>query len=782
MSTIDRYLIRQSIAPFFLALGVFTFVLAVEPMLNYAKDLLAKGVSLPTVGLLIACLLPQALAITIPMALVTGVLMALGRLSADREAVALLACGVSPMRLLRPILVIGLLVGGLDMYTLVRLTPDANQLWRDIAFRELTEQTAADIKPRVFFKQFPGKVLYVTDVRPDGQWSRVLLGGTSESGKLQLTLAESGRLIIDKDQQQVVLLLDPARQYAPVGDGSAYASSQNQQVVVGIRADAVFGPRQTVATKNEMRPDQLREEIAKKRSIGEPVHQEIIQLQQMVSFPVACLVLAIVGLGLGLTAGRQGRLSGLTMGLGVIVVYYAFMAMAEAYTKSIARTGGPVDLVATLARWVPNIVLALIGAFALWRQTRPSGLNLPGLSWPWRRVKPEPPLPEGQSRPTKAVGRPIILASRRRLRLPGPRILDRYVSRSFVRSVTLAFLALLSLYYIGGFLDLADRIRRPGDGWVFINFLVQSTPQFVVFIIPIAILVAGLGTIGGLTRTGELTVMRACGVSLYRTALPLLLFALVGSGLLFLLEDRVLGEANKTASQLRDHFRDHQNPPPINVAGEGWLIGSAGRVYHYAAFDPSSPSASGQPTLVGLSVFTIDDQPYRLRRHLYANHATFAGGQWTADAGWVEVLDGEAQRHETFGRQPVDVDPVQDFMRAQQDPSTMRFGELREYVQKLGESGFNAAEPAVDLHRKLAFPAVTLVMTLLAVPFGVSIGRKGALYGIGLAIILAGAYFLTTTIFVALGSAGLLPPMLAAWGANIVFGAAALFMLLTVRT
>jgi lipopolysaccharide export LptBFGC system permease protein LptF len=123
VSILDRYLIRLTIPPFLLALGVFTFVLAVEPMLDKAKDLLAKGVHVPDVGILVLCLLPSALSLTIPMSLLTGLLMALGRLSADREAVALLACGISPLRLLRPVLLVGLMVAGVDMYILMRATP-----------------------------------------------------------------------------------------------------------------------------------------------------------------------------------------------------------------------------------------------------------------------------------------------------------------------------------------------------------------------------------------------------------------------------------------------------------------------------------------------------------------------------------------------------------------------------------------------------------------------------------------------------------------------------------
>jgi LPS export ABC transporter permease LptG len=427
---------------------------------------------------------------------------------------------------------------------------------------------------------------------------------------------------------------------------------------------------------------------------------------------------------------------------------------------------------------------------AVWRQTRPSGLNLPipgfiSRLFPVRPIAPKnaPSAQKNDSDGSAATTGPSRVVVRvPRLTLSWPRTLDRYVSRLFLRTAALSFLGLMALLYIGGYVDLAEKLKRPGDAWIFLNFLAQSTPQFLIYIVPVAMLVSVLGTVGGLTRTGELTVMRACGVSLYRTAIPLLAFALMGSGVLFLIEDRVLGEANRTAHVLRNEFKDHPQGPTINVANDGWLVGSGGKVYHYAAFDSASRSSTGQPTLRDLSVFEVATNPFRLRQHLHTTRAVFNGTAWVADAGWSQTFDADAVTHQDFKQATLPLDPVEDFQRAQLDPGTMRYGDLREYVKRLGAGGYNVAEPTVNLHRKIAFPMVTIVMTLLAIPFGVTIGRKGALYGIGLATILAGAYFLLTTFFVAAGSAGLLPPMLAAWAANILFGAGAAYMILTVRT
>ncbi len=183
LKTLDRYLLREILGPFSMALGVFTFALAVQPMLTYAQNLLAKNVPLPTVGFLLLTLLPQSLGVTIPMALLTGLLMALGRLSGDREAVALLACGVNPLRLMRPVALFAIAVAAADLYVMVEAVPSGNQRFREVTFHLLAQQTDSDIKAGQFYEGFPGKVLYVQGNRPGGGWSGVFVADTSQPGR-----------------------------------------------------------------------------------------------------------------------------------------------------------------------------------------------------------------------------------------------------------------------------------------------------------------------------------------------------------------------------------------------------------------------------------------------------------------------------------------------------------------------------------------------------------------------------------------------------------------------
>ena len=139
-------------------------------------------------------------------------------------------------------------------------------------------------------------------------------------------------------------------------------------------------------------------------------------------------------------------------------------------------------------------------------------------------------------------------------------------------------------------------------------------------------------------------------------------------------------------------------------------------------------------------------------------------------------------RYEVIAERAMALEPPKYFESTVPLPDQMTFGELRTYISQLRASGASATPYLVELQRKLAFPMVTVVMTLIAVPFAITTGRRGALYGIGIGIVLAIVYFIVMTLFVAMGEGGLLAPFLAAWAPNLMFSAAAAYMILTVRT
>ena len=266
MRTIDRYVIREILPPFFLSLLIFTFILEIPPVMRDLEKLVAKGVSWGTAGRILLTLIPQGLGLTIPMATLTGILVGLGRLSADREAVALLACGVSPYRLLRPVLAFAVVATGATLYVMLQAIPDANQTFRNITFDLVSQKLASDIRPRVFFEDFPGFVLYTRD--QDARWRRwkdVMVADNRQPESGSVYMAEGGQLVIDRAQRRVGLILDqrrPATRADRPGETSMY--SFPDQVQLSLDPRPVFGRQELPRTVTEKSIAELQADAARK--------------------------------------------------------------------------------------------------------------------------------------------------------------------------------------------------------------------------------------------------------------------------------------------------------------------------------------------------------------------------------------------------------------------------------------------------------------------------------------------------------------------------------------
>jgi len=770
LRTLDRYLIREMATPFALALLVFTFLLIIDPVLDYAEPLLAKGVPFWAVVRIVLTLVPQALGIAIPVGLLVGILVAFGRLSGDRETVALLAGGISLYRLLRPVAIVAAGATAATLWVMVVAIPDANQTFREITYSIIAERAQNDVQPRVFFEDFPGKVLFVRDVPPSGDgWRGVFLADTSQPGWPVVFVATSGRLILDRAERRVDFLLERGARYT-ADDVLEFGST-----TIALDPGSVFprsGPQRNVP---EMTISQLQEQIQVKARQGLSAHTEIMALQQKFSIPVACLVFALLGLALGVTSRKDGKLAGFVVGLGVVFLYYILMYLSEGATKG-------QWLSASLSRWIPNLVLGPLGLAALvWRSRYAEG-RLP-FTRPAARIPPAPaltPAPETVTAPAgpRVPGRVVVILRVPRLNLPTPTILDRYLARYWIRIVAVTFAGLLGIAYIASFIDISSYLfKGEATGRMLIEYFWYSTPEFVYYTIPLSVLLATLATIGLLTRTSELTVMKACGISLYRAAVPMLGLAAVAGLMLFGLEESLLAVANQRKDAINRTIRGRP-PRTSSVANRNWLVARDGRIYHYALYDRDTRR------VFGLSVYALADDGDRMVSQTGVERAEYRDG-WRADAGWVQRYDEPdrlAAQIERFEASALDIERPDYFETEVTSADMMTVAQLRHHVDELRAAGLNVVPHEVRLQRKMAFPFVTIIMTLLAVPFAVTTGRRGALYGIGLGIALALAYWLLTSLFAAVGTAGLLAPWLAAWAPNLLFGAGALYLILTVRT
>ena len=385
------------------------------------------------------------------------------------------------------------------------------------------------------------------------------------------------------------------------------------------------------------------------------------------------------------------------------------------------------------------------------------------------------------SAPAGRGTRVVVVIKIPHIAFPRPSILDWYVLKQALRVSVLAGSGLLALFYIASFIDLSDHLfKGRTSGFTVLTYLWWASPQFTYYLVPLAVLMGALVTIGALTKNTELVVMKACGISLYRAAAPLLILAVIGSAILLGLEEGVLAVSNRRADAINNAIRGRF--PTATDLDRRWVTANNGDVYQYLYFEP------GRNRLNGLSIFQFGKDPSTLARRKYFAYATFNGdreakGQvtWQGGKGWERDFEPK-RRFSSFTNQSVAMEGPGYFASERPDAQYMSYRQLSEHVTSLEAGGFNVVPYVVALHRKLAFPFVTLIMALIAVPFAVTTGKRGAMYGIGAGIVLAILYWTAISVFGAIGAGGLMAPALAAWAPNIIFGCAAMYLLLTVRT
>nr|AIE90714.1 permease YjgP/YjgQ family protein [uncultured marine thaumarchaeote AD1000_06_A03] len=758
LSTADRYILREVLRPFSLSLLVFTFLLMIPPIMEVAEELIVKGADGLTILKLMGTLVPQALGITIPISLLVGILMGLGRLCSDREMVAFQACGFSVYRILFSLFPLAIVSGLVTCYIFLVPLPNANQAFREISFQTVAQSAEGEVKPRVFYEGFPNVMLYVRETSLNG-WTDVFLADSRSSDQPDVYVAKEGQVVIDPQERRVDIVLRAGMGHqVDSEDSSLYSVHAFDEMVIGLDPDAVFLTDSPNRGYAELTVSQLSKEVERLREANLPSHRPIMEIHRKFSIPIACLVFVLMGVGLGITNRKDSKLSSFALGIAVVFSYYVLMYGSEAVAAA--------SLISPhLAMWLPNIILGFVGVLlVMWRSSLIEWKGaIPFLSLYFKRFsvarKPNTTLIKGQ--------------------VLNINLLDWYITKLYMRVVFLAFVGFLGVFYISTFIDRSNELYTgQTTGWTLLEYFWYATPQFSYYVLPVSVLVATLITVGLLSKTSELTVMKACGISVYRATFPVLLISLIGSGLLFGMSESILAGSNRRAEALDDEIRN-KAPRAIDGLNRKWIVSKSGEIYNYLFFEPD------RNELGGLSIYEFEGHPWTLARRSFIKHATY-DNRWEGSDVWVREFDRRDVSFVGFSSARNQLLPSLEspeyFETEQHDAQLMNAGQLNSYIKEVQTSGFDVVGLMVAFHRKISFPFITLILTLIAVPFAVTTGPRGALYGVSIGIAIACLYWIIISLFAAIGSAGILTPILAAWAPNLLFGAFAVYLLLSVKT
>ena len=777
MRIIDRYIFREILSHALLGLGIFTFVIFV-PQLVQIMNVVARGSGdARQIALLFFSAFPRVLTFSVPIGVLVGVLIGLGRMSADSELIAMNAAGMGLKRILIPVGLLALLATGVTLCMTVWLGPISIHTMRSLEDRLRSAQASFEIQPRIFNEQFPHLVLYVQDISAAAMnWHGVFLAESDGGDVSRLTLAEDAIVAADRNQGKLQLFL----RQGTVHESQAQGPEHYGLSAFGERDQAlnVGGSAATQATGliNPERP--LRQLFADK---GPEATESHVEFQRRFAFPAACLVFALVALPVGSRPRRGGRAGGFVLAITLVSAYYIiFVLCAE-----LARDG---SLPIWLGIWTANILMAAAG-LALFPSMEKLGGDSPfrealgRLGHWWRQVRSKRTLelPAAENLTRESFDKPKSRSSRLRVVGSFPQVLDYYLLRNFIFYFALLLVGFILLFEIFTFFDLLDDIARHRATYLDVANYFRYLSYYLMYqLAPLACLVSILITLGIMTKNNELVAFKAAGISLYRVALPLLLAGGLVTVALVAFDETYLPYANRRAEELHSMIKGL--PPQTYLEPQRrWIVGNNSKIYNYQVYD------TDRRLFGGLAVFELDPQTFALSRRVYAARATWEPqqGAWILESGWIRDFQGDkVSRYAEFNviELPEINEPPAYFTREVRQSSEMDWFELRSYIDRLRHSGFDVARLSVQLYKKLSFPLIAPVVILLAIPFSILVGSRGAVGGLALGVGLAVIYWATAALFEAMGGVGQLPPVLSAWSPDFIFLFCGLYFFLRMPT
>ncbi len=779
MRILTRYILGEILSHALIGCVIFTFVLFMKELPRILEMVVHNSSTFVSVAEILLFMLPNIFMLTIPMAVLVGVLLGYSRLAADSEVIAMRASGLGIGYFVRVASIVA--IGGtlLGLANSLLLAPRANQAILAMN-KELAQQASYEIEPRVFDEDFHNFVLYVQDVRAGtgaAQWRQVFMADTTDSANPLITTAASATVSNDSAQELLVRLRDGSRHETVTLQPQQYnistfdftdlplVSSQQNDVHLGrLDTDIYAMPMSTL----------------RQRSHAPGGKRFQIEMHKRFAYPVACLVLMLVGVPLGVTSRRGGKSFAWIFTILLVVLYYLMSMIGVALGKQNWIS-------AFFAVWSANLLFAAGGLFLLW-QMASGGRVLNALTaWTSRRQIPEAAAPKSIGGPLRGLlSRFQERPQRRKARNVFPRILDEYVVREFLGIFLLVLSGFVMLMLIFTFFDdIKDILQRNIPLSTVGAYLINLTPSMLYQITPLAVLIAVLVTFGMLNRNSEIIAMKACGISLYRLVIPIVSIAgLLAIGL-FLFDQFYLPQANRRQEALHNIIKGRP-PQTVLHPEQNWIFGQPrpgepGRIFYYQFFDHKINE------FANLSIFEFDPSTFALSRRIFAARATWdpATGAWNFQNGWQREISGaNVTEYRPFLKTSyaeIHEDPGY-FTKEKWQAQEMNFGQLDRYISDLRQSGFDTMRLRVELWHKLAYPLMAVVIAVLAIPFALSMGRRSSLTGIAVAIAVTLAYFVVDGLFGALGNVNYLPAAMAAWFSDLLFGLVGSYLLLKTPT
>lgn len=357
------------------------------------------------------------------------------------------------------------------------------------------------------------------------------------------------------------------------------------------------------------------------------------------------------------------------------------------------------------------------------------------------------------------------------------RILKSYLRREFLKFFTLILVGFLGLYLVVEFFERVDDFVEHHATWTSVlKYFAYKLPLIVFQVVPFAVLLATILTFCILSKNNEITAMKANGVALILIASPILALAFLVSGGIFVANEYLIPYTNRKHRYTFEVTIRKRQIPGLVRSSRIWYLGEDNTIWNIHHLDKA------RRKLNGVTLFRLNAESNVFQR-IDATSATWEDGTWHFREVYIRDFHNDGSfRTEYFSERALPFAELpSEFAQIQKDPQEMNYAEIRRLVQEIRASGYEDARYAVEMNAKLATPLTAFIMALFGIPFSLRTGRHGGVFsGVALSVVVGFSYWIITSVSLALGYSGYLPPVLSAWSSNLLFSSSGLYLLLSV--
>ncbi len=356
-------------------------------------------------------------------------------------------------------------------------------------------------------------------------------------------------------------------------------------------------------------------------------------------------------------------------------------------------------------------------------------------------------------------------------------ILFRYIAKAWLRLLAPCLGGFVGIYLV---IDLIEKIprflRAGGAAGDIVQYFLWKLPEMISRTATFSILMATLLTLGVLSRDSEIIALRSCGVSLLKISLPMLVLGFVAS-ILLLINAEVVLPHSYARTELIERIRIKKKGDRVTFKRNNIWFRSKSVILQARLFEPETR------TLSEVVVWSVEGSMNPVSR-IDAASAVYRDGGWLLNSTTQRnFLTAAGYAPHSVQTMPIDLNlKIEDLQVLDTDADNMSIRTLREYAENLRRGGFQAYRYLTLMHTKIASPFAALIMVLLGIPFALRNSRSGGIaMGIGASIGIGFAYFVVNAVLLSYGRSGVLTPVVAAWGANVLFLLSGIWLSMTVK-